>query len=325
MLLTPATRRLAAREVIYLLLSQSCARRKHCFSLCSKAMKTIAAVLLASAAALEFQPARLQWQAKTRDTTVLLLTETEGAKQTAQAMWPVGAAIEALLTDIDDAQEIICCLPFATGKDCATFGLRRYEKRDAWALGSAANVGSCRAAAEALDNNRDGGAFSLRCAELAVDADVEDGVLSLAGFASEAASKPENVEAVANALGLAAGQVAYAAATPGDTLVVEVEDENALAAAAVVDGAWPRVLATTSVEEGFAARCLKGDDALTAAVTTLGLYWTAREKLDVGPPLRLSVDGEALSLTLSPPPKPKLGGRKRRMLPRLPSVAVSFI
>jgi len=288
-------------------------------------MKTIAAVLLASAAALEFQPARLQWQAKTRDTTVLLLTETEGAKQTAQAMWPVGAAIEALLNDIDDAQEIICCLPFATGKDCATFGLRRYEKRDAWALGSAANVGSCRAAAEALDNNRDGGAFSLRCAELAVDADVDNGVLSLAGFASEAASQPENVEAVATALGLAEGQVAYAAATPGDTLVVEVEDENALAAAAVVDGAWPRVLATTSVEEGFAARCLKGDDALTAAVTTLGLYWTAREKLDVGPPLRLSVDGEALSLTLSPPPKPKLGGRKRRMLPRLPSVAVSFI
>ena len=316
---------MAAREVIYLLLSQSCARRKHCFSLCSKAMKTIAAVLLASAAALEFQPARLQWQAKTRDTTVLLLTETEGAKQTAQAMWPVGAAIEALLTDIDDAQEIICCLPFATGKDCATFGLRRYEKRDAWALGSAANVGSCRAAAEALDNNRDGGAFSLRCAELAVDADVEDGVLSLAGFASEAASQPAEVATVANALGLAEGQVAYAAATPGDTLVVEVEDENALAAAAVVDGAWPRVLATTSVEEGFAARCLKGDDALTAAVTTLGLYWTAREKLDVGPPLRLSVDGEALSLTLSPPPKPKLGGRKRRMLPRLPSVAVSFI
>ena len=51
-------------------------------------MKTMTAVLLASAAALEFQPARLQWQAKTRDTTVLLLTETEGAKQTAQAMWP---------------------------------------------------------------------------------------------------------------------------------------------------------------------------------------------------------------------------------------------
>ena len=315
---------MAAREVIYLLLSQSCARRKHCFSLCSKAMKTIAAVLLASAAALEFQPARLQWQAKTRDTTVLLLTETEGAKQTAQAMWPVGAAIEALLTDIDDAQEIICCLPFATGKDCATFGLRRYEKRDAWALGSAANVGSCRAAAEALDNNRDGGAFSLRCAELAVDADVEDGVLSLAGFASEAASQPAEVATVANALGLAEGQVAYAAATPGDTLVVEVEDETALAAAEVIDG-YRCVLATTSVKEGFAARCLKGDDALTAAVTTLGLYWTAREKLDVGPPLRLSVDGEALSLTLSPPPKPKLGGRKRRMLPRLPSVAVSFI
>ena len=288
-------------------------------------MKAIAAVLLASAAALEFQPARLQWQAKTRDTTVLLLTETEGARQTAQAMWPVGAAIEALLNDFEDAQNVICCLPFATGKDCATFGLRRYERGEAWALGSAANVGSCRAAAEALDGNRDGGAFSLRCAELAVDANVEDGVLSLAGFASEAASKPENVEAVANALGLAEGQVAYAAATPDDTLVVEVEDENALAAAEVVDGAWPRVLATTSIEEGFAARCLKGDDALTAAVTTLGLYWTARAKLEVGPPLRLSVDGEALSLKLSPPPKPKLGGRKRRMLPRLPSVAVSFI
>ena len=81
---------------------------------------------------------------------MLLLTETEGARQTAQAMWPVGAAIEALLNDID-AQKVICCLPFATGKDCATFGLRRYEKGDAWALGSAANVGSCRAAAEALD------------------------------------------------------------------------------------------------------------------------------------------------------------------------------
>ena len=238
-------------------------------------------------------------------------------------MWPVGAAIEALLNDIDD-KNVICCLPFATGKDCATFGLRRYERGEAWALGSAANVGSCRAAAEALDDNRDGGAFSLRCAELAVDADVDNGVLSLAGFASEAASKPENVEAVANALGLAEGQVAYAAATPGDTLVVEVEDETALAAAEAIDG-YRCVLATTSVKEGFAARCLIGDDALTAAVTTLGLYWTARSKLDVGPPLALSIDGQALSLTLSPPPKPKLGGRKRRMLPRLPSVAVSFI
>jgi len=286
----------------------------------------LAALLVASTSALDaaYAPAKLQWQAKTRDTTVLLLTETEGAKQTAQAMWPVGAAIEALLTDID-AQNVICCLPFATGKDCSTFGLRRYEKGEAWALGSAANVGSCRAAAEALDDRRDGGAFSLRCAELAVDADVADGVLSLAGFASEAASQPENVEAVATALGLAEGQVAYAAATPGDTLVVEVEDETALAAAEVTDGAWPRVLATTALAEGFAARCLKGDDALTAAVTTLGLYWTARSKLDVGPPLALSIDGEALSLKLSPPPKPKLGGRKRRMLPRLPSVAVSFI
>ena len=247
----------------------------------------LAALLVASASALDaaYAPAKLQWQAKTRDTTVLLLTETEGARQTAQAMWPVGAAIEALLNDFEDAQNVICCLPFATGKDCATFGLRRYEKRDAWALGSAANVGSCRAAAEALDDNRDGGAFSLRCAELAVDADVDNGVLSLAGFASEAASKPENVEAVANALGLADGRVAYAAATPGDTLVVEVEDENALAAAEVTDdGAWSRVLATTSVKEGFAARCLIGDDALTAAVTTLGLYWTARSQLDVGPP-----------------------------------------
>jgi hypothetical protein len=285
----------------------------------------LAALLVASASALEgaYAPAKLQWQAKTRDTTVLLLTETEGARQTAQAMWPVGAAIEALLNDIDD-KNVICCLPFATGKDCATFGLRRYERGEAWALGSAANVGSCRAAAEALDDNRDGGAFSLRCAELAVDADVDNGVLSLAGFASEAASKPENVEAVASALGLAEGQVAYAAATPGDTLVVEVEDETALAAAEAIDG-YRCVLATTSVKEGFAARCLIGDDALTAAVTTLGLYWTARSKLDVGPPLALSIDGQALSLTLSPPPKPKLGGRKRRMLPRLPSVAVSFI
>jgi len=289
------------------------------------AAAVLAAALVASTSALDaaYAPAKLQWQAKARDTTVLLLTETEGAKQTAQAMWPVGAAIEALLDDIDD-KNVICCLPFATGKDCATFGLRRYEKGEAWALGSAANVGSCRAAAEALDGNREGGAFSLRCAELAVDADVDNGVLSLAGFASEAASKPENVEAVASALGLAEGQVAYAAATPGDTLVVEVEDETALSAAEVIDG-YRCVLATTALAEGFAARCLRGDDALTAAVTTLGLYWTARSKLDVGPPLRLSIDGEALSLTLSPPPKPKLGGRKRRMLPRLPSVAVSFI
>ena len=76
------------------------------------------------------------------------------------------------------------------------------------------------------------------------------------------------MEAVANALGLAEGQVAYAAATPGDTLVVGVEDENALAAAEVIDGAWPRVLATTSVAEGRGAMIKRrrradggGDDA----------------------------------------------------------------
>ena len=108
------------------------------------AAAVLAALLVASTSALDaaYAPAKLQWQAKTRDTTVLLLTETEGAKQTAQAMWPVGAAIEALLNDFEDAQNVICCLPFATGKDCATFGLRRYEKGAAWALGSAANVGS---------------------------------------------------------------------------------------------------------------------------------------------------------------------------------------
>ena len=90
----------------------------------AKAMQTqhaavLAALLVASTSALDaaYAPAKLQWQAKTRDTTVLLLTETEGAKQTAQAMWPVGAAIEALLNDFDDAENVICCLPFATGKD----------------------------------------------------------------------------------------------------------------------------------------------------------------------------------------------------------------
>ena len=93
----------------------------------------------------------------------------------------------------------------------------------------------------------------------------------------------------------------------------------------ITEGATNSGPVTGTLAEGFAARCLIGDDALTAAVTTLGLYWTARSKLDVGPPLALSIDGQALSLTLSPPPKPKLGGRKRRMLPRLPSVAVSFI
>ena len=196
----------------------------------------------------------------------------------------------------------------------------------AWALGSAANVGSCRAAAEALDGNRDGGAFSLRCAELAVDADVDNGVLSLAGFASEAASKPENVEAVASALGLAEGQVAYAAATPGDTLVVEVEDENAPPPrrSLMVPG-----LASSrqhlALKESFAARCLMGDDALTAAVTTLGLYWTARSKLDVGPPLYCRSTARRSPLTLSPPPKPKLGGRKRRMLSPLPKRRRTFI
>ena len=226
--LNAGTRRLTTRKV-YIFIAVAVLRPPQALLMLSLA---VSAVLVASTSALDaaYAPAKLQWQTKTRDATVLLLTETEGARQTAQAMWPVGAAIEALLNDVD-AQNVICCLPFATGKDCATFGLRRYEKGEAWALGSAANVGSCRAAAEALDGNRDGGAFSLRCAELAVDADVDNGVLSLAGFASEAASKPENVEAVASVLGLAEGQVAYAAATPGDTLVVEVEDENALAAA----------------------------------------------------------------------------------------------
>ena len=84
---------------------------------------------------------------------------------------------------------------------------------------------------------------------------MDNGVLSLAGFASEAASKPENVEAVADALGLAEGQVAYAAATPGDTLVVEVEDETALAAAEVTDG-YRCVLATTALAVGASRRAV---------------------------------------------------------------------
>jgi len=289
-------------------------------------------MLLASTAhclEVPFAAAKLQWQATARDTTVLLLTETEGAEQTIQPMWPVGAAMEALLNEQDNARAVVCCLPFATGPDCSTFGLRRYEKPDAvWSLGSAASVGSCRAAAEALHSNRDGGANALRCAELAVEAKVVDGVLGLAGFACDAASQPVDVATVANALGLAAGRVVYAASTPSNALVVEVEDAAALAEATLLDAAAlpGRVLATAAGDDGFTARCLAGDDALTAAVSILGLYWTAREKLDVGPPLNLSIDGQELALTLSPPPKPKMGGfkRKGRVLPRLPSVAVAF-
>ena len=45
------------------------------------AAAVLAAALVASTSALDaaYAPAKLQWQAKTRDTTVLLLTETEGA------------------------------------------------------------------------------------------------------------------------------------------------------------------------------------------------------------------------------------------------------
>ena len=167
---------------------QPCARRTHLLSSTSRALARrcskshadsamLAALLVASASALEgaYAPASCSGSQKPETRPCSSSRRRRARDRLREAMWPVGAAIEALLNDID-AKNVICCLPFATGKDCATFGLRRYERGDAWALGSAANVGSCGAAAEALDDNRDGGAFSLRCAELAVDADVEDGV-----------------------------------------------------------------------------------------------------------------------------------------------------
>ena len=76
-------------------------------------------------------------------------------------------------------------LPFATGAECRTFGLRRYVRAGAaWTLASAASVGGCRDAAEALCAQTGFRDIALRCAELSVDVERRDGGVSLAGGAS---------------------------------------------------------------------------------------------------------------------------------------------
>ena len=119
----------------------------------------------------------------------------------------------------------------------------------------------------------------------------------------------------------------YAGAA-ANKLLVEVASLDALSAAT---GAGPAdyasvVLTASDGADRVAARVARGgaDDGLAAAVATLGFYWMSRSKRDGERPLAVDFDGAALSLVLAPPPTPKFGGRKRRSLPRLPTVAVTF-
>ena len=74
--------------------------------------------------------AKLQWQQPVRQTTVALLTETEDAMQSAHAMWPVAVAMNDMLDGVG-GDSVIAALPFATGAECRTFGLRRYVRAGA--------------------------------------------------------------------------------------------------------------------------------------------------------------------------------------------------
>lgn len=290
-------------------------------------------------------PAKLQWQTtsdSSRTLCIALLTETEDAMQSAQARWPVALAMEDLLVSIGGSA-VIACLPFATGKECKTFGLRRYERRDEgtpWTLGSATSVASCRAAAVALADRQGFDAVGLRCAELSIDfVRSSDGALRLSGYPSEAVATNVDADETAASLGLRSGDVAYAAVTPSKTLLVELDDPDALAAAtAPTDSDYAgakRILLTApkAPDDTFTCRSLTfdddgADDGLSSVVAALGLYWTARLERDMSRPIVLEYQSRheyRLELALTPPPQPKFGGRKRKQIARLPSVSVAFL
>ena len=300
--------------------------------------RLLVAALLARCAALDapVTAAKLQWERQVRSVRVALLTDTEDQLQSAHAMWPVAVAMDDLLGAIGgEARSVITCLPFATGRECRTFGLRRYEKRaGAWALASASGVANVFDAAEALCAETGYGEIALRSAELSIDVAPGEapGALTLSGFPCEGASLDAGVSTddLAEALGLDAGAVAFCGKTAGGSIVAEVDGAAAMVAAETPDLAAlgaKRVLVTAAASGGaFASRALggDGDDGLTAAVCALGLFWTARQQRGLDEPLSLTHGRSALSLSLSAPPEPKFGGRKRKHMSRLPSVAVTL-
>jgi hypothetical protein len=292
-----------------------------------------ALALVASTYALEtpVTAAKLQWQQPVRQTTVALLTETEDAMQSAHAMWPVAVAMNDMLDGVG-GDSVIAALPFATGAECRTFGLRRYVRAGAaWALASAASVGGCRDAAEALCARTGFRDIALRCAELSVDVERRDDGVSLAGFPCEGASLDAGpVADLAAALKLPAAAVVFAGKTETGSLVVECADADALRTAARpsdLRGAKRWLLTAAESDDAFASRAFlddASDDGLTPAACALALFWAARRERPLDRPAALAHDGAALSLSLVPPKAPKFGGRKRKHVSRLPSVTVTL-
>jgi len=263
-------------------------------------------------------------------TRVALLEETDASA--ARALWPVAASMEGFLADFDgEASAIVCCLPFATGRECRTFGLRRYERDGGgrWVIGSAATAATCRAAAAALRENEKKDAVALRCAEVAVES--TDGGRALAGFASDPCSIERDAAEVAAALGV---PVAFAATTPAGLTLVEVADGDLDAATRPAGG--EEILATAAAAGGgaFRSRHLRSpregddsDDGVTRSAAALGLFWAARTGRAVGESIDVAhatASGSAvdLALSLASPPKPKFGGRKLKR--RLPTLGITF-
>ncbi|KAH8067693.1 hypothetical protein JL721_7246 [Aureococcus anophagefferens] len=261
---------------------------------------TLAALaLLASTYALEtpVTAAKLQWRQPVRQTTVALLTETEDAMQSAHAMWPVAVAMNDMLDGVG-GDSVIAALPFATGAECRTFGLRRYVRAGA---------------------------------SLSVDVERRDGGVSLAGFPCEGASLDAgSVADLAAALKLPAAAVVFAGKTETGSLVVECADADALRTAARpsdLRGAKRWLLTAAESDDAFASRAFlddASDDGLTPAACALALFWAARRERPLDRPAALAHDGAALSLVLVPPKAPKFGGRKRKHASRLPSVTVTL-
>ncbi|KAH8051940.1 hypothetical protein JL722_10384 [Aureococcus anophagefferens] len=169
---------------------------------------TLAALaLLASTYALEtpVTAAKLQWRQPVRQTTVALLTETEDAMQSAHAMWPVAVAMNDMLDGVG-GDSVIAALPFATGAECRTFGLRRYVRVGASVALASAAASAC-AAAEALCART-----GFRDIALRLDAG--------------------SVADLAAALKLPAAAVVFAGKTETGSLVVECADADALRTAA---------------------------------------------------------------------------------------------
>ncbi|KAH8064656.1 hypothetical protein JL722_1534 [Aureococcus anophagefferens] len=292
---------------------------------------TLAALaLLASTYALEtpVTAAKLQWRQPVRQTTVALLTETEDAMQSAHAMWPVAVAMNDMLDGVG-GDSVIAALPFATGAECRTFGLRRYvrwrQRRQARGEGRRLpRRGRGALRADGVPRHRAPVRGAIRRRRAARRRRVARGLRE--GASLDAGS----VADLAAALKLPAAAVVFAGKTETGSLVVECADADALRTAARpsdLRGAKRWLLTAAESDDAFASRAFlddASDDGLTPAACALALFWAARRDRPLDRPAALAHDGAALSLVLVPPKAPKFGGRKRKHVSRLPSVTVTL-